>query len=400
MHHDSTQNSCPKNGFIMSPSRGTVNGETNWSPCSREVAIRLFETKPCLLDDSSIIINDSLNHSRYHDLPGREWHSKKQCELFLRDQDAVVATLFNACQSLQCRSPHKSGYYLAGPALEGTNCAEGRECRAGQCLPVLDIPSEPGDDTSMEGGWSKWKVESCKSGCIQGSQGYRTKRRSCDNPPPKNNGNCKGFAFDIQLCSDDKLCKQKRKSVTEFATEKCNLFSEKLPELDGTGSGLQAPHELERPWMACAIFCRRKDIASYYTPRIELNDLGLDPYFPDGTWCHREESQDYFCREHHCLPENVRFGKILPVNMTSDYMYLGPQNAYPGGRKLPDELIRYLSLGLDGNPLLKKLPPSIFIPPDEDWSDQDYLELPESVEKKNFRNSEESLLDLKSIFFV
>jgi hypothetical protein len=28
-----------------------------------------------------------------------------------------------------------------------------------------------------------------------------------------------------------------------------------------------------------------------------LNDLGLDPYFPDGTWCHVEESQNYFCRQ-------------------------------------------------------------------------------------------------------
>jgi hypothetical protein len=35
MHHDSTENSCSKEGYIMSPSRGT-EGETIWSSCSSE----------------------------------------------------------------------------------------------------------------------------------------------------------------------------------------------------------------------------------------------------------------------------------------------------------------------------------------------------------------------------
>lgn len=40
MHHDSTGNSCPKEGYIMSPSRGT-NGETQWSSCSAQVMQQL-----------------------------------------------------------------------------------------------------------------------------------------------------------------------------------------------------------------------------------------------------------------------------------------------------------------------------------------------------------------------
>lgn len=55
--------------------------------------------------------------------------------------------------------------------------------------------------------------------------------------------------------------------------------------------------------MGCAIFCKRADSGSFYTPRIELNDLGVSPYFPDGTWCHREGSLNYYCLQHHCLPE-------------------------------------------------------------------------------------------------
>ena len=188
--------------------------------------------------------------------------------------------------------------------------------------------------------------------------------------------------------------------MTQFATNKCSLFSEKLPELDRRGSGLQAPHEVERPWTACAVFCRRKDTASYYTPRIELNDLGLDPYFPDGTWCHREKGQDYFCQQHHCLPENFRFGKELPININSDSINLGFQNAYPGHRKLPGELIKYFSLGLDGKPLLTTLPPLMLPPPDDEWIDQDYIQLPQSIQKQNFRrNSQKTTLeDLKSFF--
>lgn len=121
MHHDSSSNVCPKDGYVMSPSRG-IRGETIWSECSREVAETLGRTKICLLDrPEPRNVSDSANdHTRYRDLPGREWTVKKQCELLLRDKDANVVTLYEACQSLQCETPHRSGYYFAGPALEGT----------------------------------------------------------------------------------------------------------------------------------------------------------------------------------------------------------------------------------------------------------------------------------------
>jgi hypothetical protein len=73
--------------------------------------------------------------------------------------------------------------------------------------------------------------------------------------------------------------------------------------LDEMGQGMQAPHEANRLWMGCAIFCKRKGTNLFYTPRLELNDLGMDAYLPDGTWCHREDNQNYYCMQHHCLPE-------------------------------------------------------------------------------------------------
>lgn len=219
---------------------------------------------------------------------------------------------------------------------------------------------------------------------MQRSKGARVRQRFCENWDHKTAITCKGPHYDVLLCEDGKLCKKKRRAIGEFATLKCGVFGEKLPELDGTAKGLQAPHELARPWMACTVFCRRKDIAAYYAPRVELNDLGLDPYFPDGTWCHTEEGQDYFCRRHHCLPENFLFGKKSrnhrgheDGDVEDDE--LGPQNAR-NRLEIADRLVKYLTLGPDGLPLLTSVSRGIAAPPDEDeWIDKDYIELPAST---------------------
>ncbi|XP_011860405.1 PREDICTED: A disintegrin and metalloproteinase with thrombospondin motifs 2 [Vollenhovia emeryi] len=375
MPHDSSGNACPRDGYIMSPSRG-VRGETIWSYCSREVAETLTRTKVCLLDraeprnGTDAVAHD---HSRYRDLPGREWTAKRQCELLLRDKDADVVTLDQACQSLQCETPHRSGYYFAGPALDGTRCAPGSECRGGECVSVAD-PSELSD--GPRGSWSEWKEGSCESGCLQRSKGARVRRRFCETRSRRTTArDCKGLYYDVVLCKDEKLCKRKRRTVEELATLKCALFAERLAALDGTAKGLQAAHEADRPWMACAIFCRRKDIAAYYAPRLELNDLGLDPYFPDGTWCHAEEGQRYFCRQHHCLPESFRFGKKLQRTHRYDEDeadQLGPQNA-PTSRRLG--IAKYLTSGPGGLPLLTSVSRG-----EDDWvDDKDYVELPRAA---------------------
>lgn len=65
------------------------------------------------------------DHSKFDDTPGQSYGAKRQCELLLRDQDALVAPsqkLQDICYNLQCKTPHRSGYYYAGPALEGTEC--------------------------------------------------------------------------------------------------------------------------------------------------------------------------------------------------------------------------------------------------------------------------------------
>lgn len=87
MHHDSTHNNCPKEGYIMSPSRGT-NGETLWSTCSAEVAKSMGWAK--CLEDSPPKPQKGLDHAKYENLPGVYWGAKRQCEVLLRDKDAEI----------------------------------------------------------------------------------------------------------------------------------------------------------------------------------------------------------------------------------------------------------------------------------------------------------------------
>lgn len=70
-----------------------------------------------------------LNHNKFMDTPGQKYSAKRQCEILLRDKDAVMSPnqqISEICYNLQCKTPHRSGYYHAGPALEGTECGRGR----------------------------------------------------------------------------------------------------------------------------------------------------------------------------------------------------------------------------------------------------------------------------------
>ena len=57
MSHDSSDNSCLSNGYIMSPSRGT-KGETVWSECSRRFMASLDEA--CLTDQPAAQSGDQV----------------------------------------------------------------------------------------------------------------------------------------------------------------------------------------------------------------------------------------------------------------------------------------------------------------------------------------------------
>jgi len=167
--------------------------------------------------------------------------------------------------------------------------------------------------------WSEWKDDSCTSNCLEKSKGVLIARRICKHGT-FTTANCEGLYDDLILCNDSILCNNSRKTIHQFTTMKCTKFSKEIPEVDKK-SGWQAPHDAKEPWIACTIYCQKKSLChqkycpkqkpSYYAPRLEMLDFGINPYFPDGTWCHNNNGQDYYCRKHYCLPENYSFVKLI-----------------------------------------------------------------------------------------
>lgn len=124
------------------------------------------------------------------------------------------------------------------------------------------------------------------------------------------------------------------------------------------------------------IIFRRKNTGAYYTPRFDLNDLGVDPYFPDGTWCHADDSQNYYCLQHHCLPENFEITKHNIWDVSEDLPH--SWNARPNLLPLNDKIIQYLSIDENGAPLLTHLDSNdILEGNNSDWEIKDYVDLPE-----------------------
>ncbi|XP_049880503.1 A disintegrin and metalloproteinase with thrombospondin motifs adt-2-like [Pectinophora gossypiella] len=412
MHHDGTGNACARDGYIMSPSRGT-NGEATWSTCSAKVVADL-QWATCLLDGGDDETPEELRHERFGGAPGVIWGAKKQCEILLRDSDAAPspgAPTAGHCAQLACRSPHRAGFYYAGPALPGTPCGTHMWCQGGECVasgvgpevssqaPGAAKPGSGGTgsgsgstgdsntggsntDGSGNGGWSGWSSGTCRSGCTSRARGFRERRRSCPAAAV-----CEGASYDVVLCDDTKVCGKKRRvSASELASRKCAEYAAMLPELDPRGGGLQAPHDSTRMWMGCAIFCRRASGGGFYAPRVELNDAGLDPYFPDGTWCHHDGSQDYYCLQHHCLPENFKMTAQWHIWELPSEDISGSFNAR--ARSAPDDsdmaaaIRRYFSLDEGGTPLTRAaLPPYIEDEPEQNWEVTDYVEIEER--KKN-----------------
>ena len=165
----------------------------------------------------------------------------------------------------------------------------------------------------------------CKSSCLERSKGVVVKRRSCT-AGIYQTVHCKGPYYDVDLCDDSLLCANKsRLTVSDYTKKKCTDFSSRADGLKLSSlswlyaeAGHQRSHIPWQPWMACAIFCTT---SSYYPDDIEHDEpieycaisnldlaiFDIDPYFPDGTWCHRQDGQDYYCRQHYCLPENYSF---------------------------------------------------------------------------------------------
>ena len=157
--------------------------------------------------------------------------------------------------------------------------------------------------------WSEWKEDDCQSRCLTKSKGVIIKRRSCKQRT-FNTTKCEGSYYAVDLCDDSNICNI-RTTIEEFSNTKCTKFSLILKKnhqnFDNIMKlGWKASYNPKKPSEACTIFCLRVAFTSsrYISPYSELVNFGVNPYFPDGTWCHNENGQNYYCRQHYCLPEN------------------------------------------------------------------------------------------------
>jgi len=354
MSHDSSGNSCESNGFVMSPSRGT-KGEVVWSSCSRDHMRKLAsEHMECLTNKPSPMENVNqfqVNHNEYHHYPGGEWDKNQQCQNLMFDKDAVCdhhdedPTI---CYSMKCRSPNRRGYYRSGPALEGTNCGHNKICHMGECV---ENEISPGEYLACQ--WSEWTSEPCQSGCIKGSRGFvkktrhRITRKAKLSKGPKQT--CKGKTTEIELC--DKNCGKAWLS-SDYAKDQCTKYLEVDPSLKSSIQklGLQPDHDGDRPDVACTVHCKRKGggRGEWHSLVYELgNRDDVDVYFPDGSFCHRDGSTDYFCREHKCVSSDSRGGRAESLPQLEVNGGASPD----GNNRAPEEVDNYFSLDSNGKPL-------------------------------------------------
>ena len=73
MHHDGdtrflSSTGCPKDGFVMSASRGTAEGEIRWSNCSKKFVQSL--NMDCLHDDNTGFPPELDHEVEFDNVPG------------------------------------------------------------------------------------------------------------------------------------------------------------------------------------------------------------------------------------------------------------------------------------------------------------------------------------------
>ena len=62
-------------------------------------------------------------------------------------------------------------------------------------------------------------------------------------------------------------------------------------------------YSASRPEKACTIYCKQVRTPEYTSPQLYLAESdGVDLFFPDGTLCHNDGVQNYYCLKHQCIP--------------------------------------------------------------------------------------------------
>ncbi len=341
MHHDSVQNRCPRDGHVMSPTRG-VAGEVTWSSCSRELLHSL--DKACLLNSPTKV---AIEHLKYAHSPGKILTASKQCQFLMKDPSAHVqlrpgSSLRDICNSMVCASPYRSGPQSAGPALDGTDCGDGKLCFEGVCQhknfhPLQSAATAPVRATSRVGmrpsvdpKWGEWRDSPCsRLSCLRGSSGISISHRRCEVPEHSSGRDCIGASSRVKLCHDAQSNCVTQQEVGDFASAKCAevLASVRhLSERLSSEGGRMMPFNRRYPRRACQVHCKVVDGGRYFAPVEEAEKAGLSATFPDGTLCHQEGGKKFYCMEGICRFPFSRGGRSDEVDAALGKMQVASPN--------------------------------------------------------------------------
>lgn len=117
--------------------------------------------------------------------------------------------------------------------------------------------------------------------------------------------------------------------------------------------GKQMPYNSGRPEQSCAVYCAQVRSPEFLSPRpyfAETENINL--FFPDGTHCHNDGSEDYYCIKNVCEPENQsRNGRALKkVDVGIS------QNVDPNEDEVSQELLDFFSVDNEGKPKSDAVP--------------------------------------------
>ena len=81
----------------------------------------------------------------------------------------------------------------------------------------------------------------------------------------------------------------------------------------------------------------------------------IDLFFPDGTWCHNEGNEDYFCLKHQCVSESQ---SRQPRKNSDKPEVQILQNAQIEGNEPHKTVLEYFTVDKNGNPKSEAKPKS------------------------------------------
>ena len=333
-------------------------------------------------------------------LPGLIYTPNQQCQIYTQDNNARLYIKNGnldqpndeICQGLRCKvTDGNSGYYTAGPGLEGTVCGKNHYCIKSECVylsesdikrimsdarqnqnNVESLPPPPKEEVGLDKAtWSEWySWSSCKSGCILGAKGARNRYRKCNIPrhlKDLRSSNCPGSAFEVDICTHECPAVKLAKSFAENECQKYRSSKKRLYQ-ELTGLGKQPSHSSKYPEQSCTVYCQlQKSSKEYYSPHVEIAGMkNIQTFFPDGTRCHQDKQRgiDYYCRKGICGREGSRQSRAelgaveIPVEQSANPSDgIGDPNADEGiGESKPPEFIeKYFTLDENDKKLGEKL---------------------------------------------